>query len=369
MMMEMRMILSTGGGNIIVQNEHFVHYFAAPGLPALRKNILFVIDISGSMGGGKIVQARDAMLRILNDLSKRSTDRFNILLFDDTQEKWREEPRTASGENIASAKGYVREKLAARGGTNIYQALMTGLDILLGDRATRACDRADMIVFLTDGDPTAGEVQDPRSIIEYVTGKNRGRASIFSLGFGFDMDFAFLSELSEKNRGFARRIYDEGDASIQLENFYDEIGTPVLCDVTASYSNEVVDMNLLTTTQFPLYFLGKEIVVSGKTKSPAQQLDLSMLDARLQGTGANGVQSYSVATDSVVTVQDSDVEANLTEKLWAYMYIKKLLKNMEKLSSSEEKNATKQEALQMSLDYALYYSAIPAPCLKLEGYS
>ncbi|XP_070176067.1 inter-alpha-trypsin inhibitor heavy chain H3-like [Littorina saxatilis] len=338
------------GGSIIVQNDYFAHFFAPPGLAPLPKNILFIIDISGSMSGEKIEQAKEAMLKILDDLKKQESDTFNILLFDDGLEAWADSPMSTLGREIDKAKGFVRVKLESRGGTNIHFALMEGLRILLKDREEKSCKFADIIVFLTDGDPTTG-VTDTAQIIREVTTENRGRSSIFSLGFGFNMNYAFLSKLSDLNRGFARRIYAEKDANDQLRNFYEEISTPVLCDVAARYSRDVVDTPLLTFTTFPLFFEGREIIVAGKTKM-AGGTGLDSLDAELHATGAEGAMDFVVPVGKVEVLSHPEVEDDLTEKLWAYMKIKSLLKSMETLSSEAEKNTTREQALNMSLTYS-----------------
>jgi hypothetical protein len=79
--------------------------------------------------------------------------------------------------------------------------------------------RGNIIVFLTDGRATSG-ITNTKTIRRGVTNRNNHRFSIFSLGFGFDVDMPFLKALSWENGGFARRIYEEGDASKQLESFY-----------------------------------------------------------------------------------------------------------------------------------------------------
>lgn len=338
------------GGSIIVQNDYFAHFFAPPGLAPLPKNILFIIDISGSMSGEKISQAREAMLKILDDLRNHSADTFNILIFDDRVETWRPSPTSTLGSEIDAARGFVQERLQSRGGTDIHKALMEGLELLLKEQQEKSCDTADIIVFLTDGDPTSG-VTDIDSIIRDVTTKNGDRAAIFSLGFGFNLNFGFLSKVSDKNRGFARRIYAEGDAPDQLKNFYDEVSTPILCNVVAHYSTKVVDSDLLTFTTFPLLFEGQEIVVAGKTKMMAGQLDTSVMEAELQGTGAGGAVDFAVRPAKIQLLNERGVEDDLTEKLWAYMKIKSLLKEADTAESEQDQNAARALALNMSLSY------------------
>lgn len=340
------------GGFVVVQDNFFSHFVSPWALPVLPKNLLFIIDISGSMSGPKIQKAMEAMLSILDVLGTRGVDVFNILLFDDRLEEWRSLPARAKPEEVKDAKGYVKERLEARGATDIHRALTRGLTVLLGDQKQRSCDVANMIIFLTDGDPTAG-VTNTNTIISDVTQLNNGRASIFSLGFGFTMNFEFLSALSENNAGFARHIYDESDANLQLQTFYEEISQPVACDIQVVYNTELVDAQRVSDTTESLYFDGKELVVVGEIKTSASKLLPANFGARLQGTGANGNFDLPVPTGNIKIIgqADSDVESGLTEKLYAYQKIKQLLASLLKITSEVEKNRTRQMALELSLKH------------------
>jgi hypothetical protein len=77
----------------------------------------------------------------------------------------------------------------------------------------------NVIVFLSDGDPTSG-VTDPARITREVAARNKGRVSIYTLGFGFDLKFDLLKNIAYGNRGFANRIYVGQDAGDQLQGFY-----------------------------------------------------------------------------------------------------------------------------------------------------
>ena len=97
-------------GLIQSSDGFFVHYFS-PFVPqAVSKNVIFVIDVSGSMSNeGKIVQTRDAMHTILGQL--RAVDGFNIILFNDNVKTWRPVLTLASAEGIAAARAYVKDKV------------------------------------------------------------------------------------------------------------------------------------------------------------------------------------------------------------------------------------------------------------------
>lgn len=86
-------------------------------------------------------------------------------------------------------------------------------------------------------------------------------APIFSLSFGDGADKNFLQKLSLNNSGFSRHIYEAADASIQLTDFYTQISSPLLTNVNFKYTPSVSN---LTKTNFPIFFGGSELVVSGR---------------------------------------------------------------------------------------------------------
>lgn len=89
----------------------------------------------------------------------------------------------------------------------------------------------------------------------------KDRVPIFSLSFGNDADKEFLRKLSLKNLGFSRHIYEAADASLQLQEFYKQISSPLLNDINFKYDAEVEEV---TRTWFPIYFRGSELVVAGR---------------------------------------------------------------------------------------------------------
>ncbi|NXG82710.1 ITIH3 inhibitor, partial [Stercorarius parasiticus] len=142
-----------------IVSGYFVHYFAPHEMPVFPKNVIFVIDRSGSMAGRKIEQTRDALLKILQDL--RLEDHFSFITFNRKVVEWKSSLLQATAENVASAAGFV-QTLSASGGTEhhlvayINRALLTAVSVL--DKAERLPERSvSMIILLTDGQPTSGE--------------------------------------------------------------------------------------------------------------------------------------------------------------------------------------------------------------------
>lgn len=90
---------------------------------------------------------------------------------------------------------------------------------------------------------------------------NSENIPIFSLSFGEGADKDFLRKLSSKNQGFSRHIYEAADASLQIQELYKQVSSPLLSNITFKYTAEA---NSVTKTKFPLYFKGSEIVVAGR---------------------------------------------------------------------------------------------------------
>lgn len=333
------------GGVVLVQDEYFVHYFSPSGLHILPKNIIFVIDISGSMSGFKIQKVREVMQVILPKL--REHDYFNILLFDNSMKLWQREPQRATENNIEVARRYAEEMLVARGSTNINSALLDALD-LLKDLVSEEDGRGKVIVFLTDGQPTAG-VTNTRQIRLNVRNQNEGLASIFALGFGYGVDMAFLEALASENGGFARRIYEESDAQNQLETFYEEISSPLLVDVRIDYSPSVISISDVTQRKFPQYFQGSEIVVSGKLQEDAPVDWQAKVTAEGHTGSAPGRLEFSAVPETLLG--RTDVPRDFTERYWAFQRIRELLRMELVADDPAQKSLYRGLALNMSLAY------------------
>ncbi|XP_051272471.1 inter-alpha-trypsin inhibitor heavy chain H3-like [Dicentrarchus labrax] len=336
-----------GLGDIQIVNGYFVHFFAPPDLPRVPKNVVFVIDRSGSMSGRKMVQTREALLAILKDLHEE--DYFALIQFDDRIDSWQKSLTKATKENVDQAMIYVQQ-INYRGGTDINQAVLTGVEMLLKDRREKKLPErsVDMIILLTDGMPNSGESHLPR-IQENVRSAIRGNMSLFCLGFGNDVDYSFLDVMSKQNKGLARRIFEGSDATLQLQGFYDEVSSPLLSDVDMRYPDNAVES--LTTNHFNQLFNGSEIVVAGRLMD--NDLDNFLVEVFGQGFEEDFiVQGQASTVDWGVMYPDEEyIFGDFTERLWAYLTIQQLLEKSKSGATDEKANAT-AKALDMSLQYS-----------------
>jgi len=289
------------GNDVQIGAGKFVHYFAPDSLPTLPKHVIFVIDISGSMGGRKLQQTKDAMTTMLNKMSEKNIDNFNIILFDGSIDVW---GRKRCGQNVSEDLNeydypsdydnngpwcYENDKISysipnnngdvgpaydfvldlqVRGSTNINDALIEALNIAKQVKENEEIDTKtqQMIVFLTDGQPSAGETFGPK-IKENVKKANaETNIPIYGLALGDGADFELIKDISDESNGFTERIYESGNSFEQLEDFYNKISDPKLRDVTFEYivnGNRILPENL-TTTVINQVFGSNEYSIAGK---------------------------------------------------------------------------------------------------------
>ena len=328
-------------GLLQLDNGYFVHFFSPQGFDPLGKNIVFVIDISGSMSGSKMEQTRDAMVTILDQL--RTSDRFLLLLFDHQFRYWPSNKILVQADKnaITSAKKFALDTLVATGATNINDALLSAVSLL----KELEQGASSMILFLTDGYPSRGE-RNREKIVSNVETAAGSRVSIFSLGFGDSLDYVLLQSLAERTGGFARRIYEGIDADLQLRDLFLEIGTPLLYDVHLSYDDRVVDTNTLTRVAFPQYFNGSELAVAGKLLASQTQ------DWVATVTGMSS-DLVTLTKQVVSSTAVSDNMKGLVEKLYIHMKIKDLLRQKLLTDDEAKRKELDRYVIRIALEYNL----------------
>ncbi|XP_039630390.1 inter-alpha-trypsin inhibitor heavy chain H6 isoform X2 [Polypterus senegalus] len=336
-------------GDVQIYNGYFVHYFAPRGLPIIPKNVIFLIDVSGSMIGTKIKQTKNAMQTILSDL--RPDDHFNIITFSDVVNIWNPNSTIqATPQNVKKAKDFV-SKIVADGWTDINAALMMAGSILKTNTPEERSGkhRIPLVILLTDGEPTIGVTSGEK--IAQNTKKTLNSTSLFGLAFGDDADFPLLRRLSMENRGVARRIYEDADAALQLSGFYDEVASPLLYDIQLNYlDNHVYD---ITQSLFPNYFQGSELVVAGRVQQDVKNLHVTMTGSGLDKNIAlaNDVAIVNPSNASFGCSGELERIPNFVHRLWAYFTIKELLRVRMNGSDPATQRLLMEKATNLSLKY------------------
>ena len=183
------------------------------------------------MHGRKLEQTKDAMTAMLSRMSEANLDNFNIVVFNSDVKLWKPSRDSQLSYSIPGKNGDVSEayeyvlKLKAGALTNINEALIRAInlanDVKRNEEIGR--DTQQMIVFLTDGEPTVGETTGTRIKANVKQYNLASKIPIYGLAFGDGADFNLLKDISNENRGFAQEIYESGNSFEQLEDFYSKI--------------------------------------------------------------------------------------------------------------------------------------------------
>lgn len=335
-------------GEILVMDGWIVHYFAPEGLPSIPMDIILVFDKSGSMLGRKMSQLQAALIKILDDV--KDIDRIMLLSFSHNVHSWNRGMVAADRSNKEAAKQYIREQMAF-GGTNINLGITEGLREL---KTYNHGDRPALMIFLTDGKATSGET-DTERILQNIVNANTYNIPIFTLAFGREADYTISKKIAAKNFGFARKIFEDADATLQITGFYDEISSLLLEDVNFKYLDGALYDSTVTDRRFNNYFKGSELVVAGKAS------DINRLQQGMQisatGYGHRNISiNYPPNQCTILPYKDTELQPGqrhpgMMEKLWAYLTIKQLLKKMETTDIHQEIKQIENEILTISLKY------------------
>ncbi|XP_036594593.1 inter-alpha-trypsin inhibitor heavy chain H4-like [Trichosurus vulpecula] len=353
---------ATAAGDIQIENGYFVHHFAPTELPTLPKNVVFVIDKSGSMSGRKIKQTQEALVKILSDL--KPGDQFNLVTFSGLVTQWKPALLQALTEHVEEAKKFAHS-IQAHGSTNINEAVLVAVKML--DESNRKeqlpTGSVSMVILLTDGDPTEGE-KDPQKIQENVKVAIEGQYYLYCLGFGFDVNYAFLEKLALENGGVARRIYEDSDADLQLQDFYQEVANPLLTMVKFQYPENAVEH--LTQDNFRVFFKGSELVVAGKLQPQVQDLLSAKVNSQSHTQNFTFQTEVNVVDKERVFQSPKYIFHKFMEHLWAYLTIQQLLEKAVSASGDEQKSL-EARALDLSLKFSFVTPLTSMVVTKPEG--
>ena len=184
------------------------------------RDVTFVVDVSGSMRGEKLQQAKAAGRRILSSLGRG--DRFRLVDFSTDVRDFREGWTPATEDNLAAARRYL-DDLRAEGSTNISGALEQAL------MANPSDGRLPLVVFVTDGEPTVGE-RSPDAIAARVS-RLRGDARLFTVGVSADVNTTLIEQLALEGRGTAQFVRAGESVERAVSLLATRLTSPVITDI------------------------------------------------------------------------------------------------------------------------------------------
>ena len=291
--------------------------------------MVLVLDRSGSMEGEKFEQAQAAAKTILSHLN--TGDRFYVSTFSDQLNAFQDRMRSASQADDAEA--WV-DRQSTAGSTDINLALLDALSVVDKERPT-------YFIFLTDGLPTAGEVESD-VIINNFTDQAPKNVRFFSFGVGYDVDTLLLDTLSQENHGNSTYVTPDEDLDEALSSFYEKISTPVLTNLTMEFDGATVYD--VYPSPLPDLFAGNQVIITGRYKKGG--------DATLQLSGeVNGkAQTFTYSDLYFSKGGNDDGGMDQLARIWATRKVGYLLREIRLHGMNEELIA---QVIQLSVRYGI----------------
>jgi Ca-activated chloride channel homolog len=290
------------------------------------KDVVFVVDTSGSMAGPKLQQAKKALEFCVENLNNE--DRFEIVRFSTEAESLFGKLVDADSEHRKRASNFIAD-LKPIGGTAIADALQSALKA-----RTEKTERPFLIIFLTDGLPTVG-TRNPDEIVAEV--KKAGSARIFSFGIGSDVNTQLLDQIAEGTRAFSQYVLANEDLEVKVSSFYTRIKEPALTNVRLEFGGGVRTSKLYPA-QLPDLFKGDQLVVTGRYTGSGD------VEAKLTGIANGREQTFTYK------VKFNDSSNDYVARLWATRRVGFLL---DEIRIHGETNELRDEATDLARRYGI----------------
>lgn len=304
-------------------DEHYGLLLMMPPSPSeqrrsMPKEQLLIMDVSGSMQGARVEQARQSLLHAFRRLSPE--DRFNVLAFNNDYQTLFDQPVQASPENIRKARAMVTS-IRAGGGTEMLPVLRAALDM----KATEGYVR--QILFVTDG-----AVSNERAVLNMVHHR-LGQARFYPVGIGAAPNAFLMDRLAAFGRGLYTRIDDPGKVQIRMERLLDRIARPALTDVQVTLPDGV--QGDFFPEKVPDLHLGEPVLITVKLNRMPQHV-------LVQGASP---EPWSRRIELNGTEQHEGVAV-----LWARKHISAL---MSRLAQGEPEQTIRPQVLSTALKHQL----------------
>ncbi len=277
---------------------------------AMKREVILVLDRSGSMQGEKIEQARAAALQVLEGLEQGEA--FNIIDYSDTVARFSERPVIKDPNTLQQARSYIK-RIKADGGTNIHDALVEAM------RQPPTKSMLPLTIFLTDGVPTAGETRES-AIRNDVVEANVHKRRIFSFGVGYDLNAPLLTSIATATRATPTFVFPNENVEVKVSQVFKRLSGPVLADpqlATLDSAGTITTRAVreLLPNELNDLFEGDQLVILGQyqTEEP--------LHFRLSGNYLGAPRTFDLKFDlSKATTRNAFVP-----RLWASRKIARLV--------------------------------------------
>jgi len=251
------------------------------------REIVFVIDNSGSMGGTSIMQAKASLLYALGRL--QPSDRFNVIRFDNTMEVLFADTVPADADHLGRARAFV-SAIEAHGGTEMVPPMQAALT----DRRGANENYLRQVVFLTDG-----EIGNEQQLFDTIA-RMRGHSRVFMVGIGSAPNTFLMTRAAELGRGTFTHIGSVEQVEERMRTLFDKLESPAATNLSAAFSAGRIDV---TPAVFPDLYRGEPLVILAKLDRFAGTLDI---------TGTIGAQPWKVTLPLAGAAEGQGLA-----KLWA----------------------------------------------------
>ncbi len=321
--------------------EGYFLLMAAPNVESnqiIPRDIILVLDTSGSMEGEKLNQVKEASKYVLSHLNQE--DRFNVVAFSTGIKHFAQDLQPAS--RASEASSWI-DRMSALGGTNINLALLEALslrsDLVDGERG-----RPMVVLFLTDGLPTEG-ITDIQQIIANIQATASSYVRLFAFGVGDDVNTVLLDTLAADNRGLSSYVRPQERIDEEVSALFAKIKTPVLTDLVFDFGGILVDE--IYPPDIPDLFSGTQLLLTGRYRLPAGNSGRGKIE--LSGYVNDDKKSFVYVVDFVPD-DLAGISTSYIPRLWATRKIGYLLSQIRLRGENQE---WVDAIIQLSIQYGI----------------
>ena len=290
------------------------------------RELVFVLDTSGSMSGFPIEKAKETMKLALDGLYPGDT--FNLITFAGDTRILFPQPVVATPANLRKAQAFLAAS-SGDGGTEMMKAIKASLD------ATDSQDHVRIVCFMTDG-----YVGNDLEIISEV--QKHPTARVFGFGIGSSVNKFLLDKMSEYGRGEVEYVALNDDGSAAARRFHERVRNPLLTDITVDWNG--LPVSDVYPQRIPDLFGAKPVILTGRYTSAGHGV------IRLKGkmSGREFVREISV------DLPEAEPQHNVLSSLWARQRIDNLMgQDFNGVQQGEMKPELKETIANLGIEYGL----------------
>lgn len=290
----------------------------------LPREILFVVDSSGSQQGDPLAKSKELVKRALKSL--RPDDTFQVFNFNDIVTSMAPGPVPATADNINQARRFI-DQIVATGGTRMLPVIQTALNWPADPKRLR------MVVMTTDG-----YIGDEAEILKEIN-DSLGDARLFMFGVGSSTNRYLIDRMAEQGKGFSQFVRQDEATDQVVETFHRRMESPVLRDVAIDWSGLAVSD--VYPERIPDLYADQPLAIFGRFTKPGSGT------VKLAGGDKGGKQQFSARLAFPGKKSGSDQIATL----WVRTRIEKLMNQIE--VGANDTAALEKEVTALGLKYAL----------------